>query len=134
MVVHGLIPYSGDPQNLFYDPQLQYLKMVEYGYMTYYQLTMNYSEDLKDTYYNDLFSSSYRNWLDQSVKQYKEMSEKLQPIWSQAMKEHRKLQKDVYEVVYEDGTRLIVNYSPREVKIDHLLVPDKNFIVVPKGG
>ena len=59
MVVHGLIPYSGDPQNLFYDPQLQYLKMVEYGYMPYYQFTMNYSDDLKDTYYSDLFSSSY---------------------------------------------------------------------------
>lgn len=134
MAVHGLIPYSGDPQNLFYDPQLQYLKMVEYGYMPYYQLTMNYSEDLKDTYYSDLFSSSYHNWVDQSVQHYKEMNEKLQPVWSQAMKEHRKLQKDVYEVVYEDGTRLIVNYSPREVKVEDHLVPDKNFIVVPKGG
>ncbi|WP_308635824.1 DUF5696 domain-containing protein [Paenibacillus silvisoli] len=134
MVVHGLIPYSGDAQNLFYDPRLQFLKMVEYGYMPYYQFTMNHSEDLKDTYYSDLFSSAYHNWVDQSVEQYKEMSGKLQPVWSQTMKEHRKLEQDVYEVVYEDGTRVIVNYSPREVKLDELIVPDKDFIVVPKGG
>lgn len=134
MVVHGLIPYSGDAQNLFYDPQMQYLKMVEYGYMPYYQFTMNHSEDLKDTYYSDLFSSSYRSWVDQSIAQYKEMNQKLQPVWSQTMIEHRKLQKDVYEVVYEDGTRVIVNYSPREVQIGNLVVPDKNFIVVQKGG
>ncbi|RAP75234.1 DUF5696 domain-containing protein [Paenibacillus montanisoli] len=134
MVVHGLIPYSGDAQNLFYDPRLQFLKMVEYGFMPYYQFTMNHSEDLKDTYYSDLFSSSYHNWVDQAVEQYKEMSGKLQPVWSQTMKEHRKLEKDVYEVVYEDDTRVIVNYSPREVKIDDLIIPDKDFIVVRKEG
>ncbi|WP_219834091.1 DUF5696 domain-containing protein [Paenibacillus sp. R14(2021)] len=135
MVVHGLIPYSGDPQNLFYDPQLQYLKMVEYGYMPYYQFTANHAEDLKDTYYNDLFSSSYTNWSAQSVRQYKEMNEKLQSVWSQTIREHRKLQKDVYEVTYEDGTRVIVNYTPREVRTDDgHVVPDNNFIVVPKGG
>ncbi|SDX06910.1 DUF5696 domain-containing protein [Paenibacillus sp. CF384] len=134
MVVHGLIPYSGDAQNLFYDPRLQFLKMVEYGYMPYYQFTKKHSEDLKDTYYSDLFSSAYHNWVDQAVDQYKEMSEKLQPVWSQTMVGHRKLEKDVYEVVYEDGSRLIVNYLPREVKIDGHLVPDKDFIVVPKGG
>ncbi|MBW7452740.1 DUF5696 domain-containing protein [Paenibacillus sepulcri] len=134
MVVHGLIPYSGYPQNLFYDPQLQFLKMVEYGYMPYYQLTKNFSEDLKDTYYSDLFSSSYNNWVDQSVQQYKEMNEKLQPTWSQSIQVHRKLQKDVYEVVYGDGTRVIVNYLPREIEIDGLRIPDKNYIVVPKGG
>ncbi|WP_090572683.1 DUF5696 domain-containing protein [Paenibacillus sp. OV219] len=134
MVVHGLIPYSGDAQNLFYDPQMQYLKMVEYGYMPYYQFTKNYAEDLKDTYYSDLFSSDYGNWVNQSITQYKEMSEKLQPVWSQAMTEHRKLQEDVYETEYEDGTRVIVNYSPRSVQIGDSVVPDKNFIVVKKGG
>ncbi|GIO61909.1 DUF5696 domain-containing protein [Paenibacillus cineris] len=134
MVLHGIIPYSGDPQNLFYDPQLQYLKMVEYGYMPYYQLTMNHSEDLKDTIYSDLFSSAYNNWVDQAVQYYKEMNDKLRPVWSQTMKEHLKLQDDVYEVVYEDGTRVIVNYTPGEVTVDHHVVPGKNFIVVPKGG
>ncbi|MBM7568502.1 DUF5696 domain-containing protein [Paenibacillus sacheonensis] len=134
MVVHGLIPYSGDAQNLFYDPQLQYLKMVEYGYMPYYQFTMNYADELKDTYYNDLFSSDYKSWSAQAIRQYKEMNEKLAPLWSQAMTSHRKLRKDLYEAAYEDGTRVFVNYSSGELQADSHTVPGKNFIVVPKEG
>ncbi|SFJ42684.1 hypothetical protein SAMN02799624_04444 [Paenibacillus sp. UNC496MF] len=135
MVVHGLIPYSGDPQNLFYDPQLQYLKMVEYGYMPYYQFTMNNADDLKDTYYSDLFSSDYKSWAPQAIERYKEMNEKLRTVWSQAMTSHRKLAKDLYEVGYEDGTRVIVNYASAEARTeDGNVVPGKNFIVVPKGG
>ncbi len=134
MVVHGLIPYSGYPQNLFYDPQMQYLKMVEYGYMPYYQLTYQHSEELKDTYYSDLFSSSYTNWVDKAVAQYKEMNEKMGALWPQTIRLHRKLQNDVYEVTYEDGTRVIVNYLPRDIEIGGNVVPGKNYIVVPKEG
>jgi hypothetical protein len=132
MVVHGLIPYSGNPQNLFYDPEMQYLKMVEYGYMPYYQLTKQYSKDLKYTDYNLLFTSSYDNWVDVSVKQYKEMNEKLGRLWSQTIRQHRKLQPEVFEVTYEDGTRVIVNYLPQTLHIDGESIPGKNYVVLPK--
>ncbi|WP_274362125.1 DUF5696 domain-containing protein [Paenibacillus thermotolerans] len=134
MVLHGYVPYSGNPQNLFYDPDLQYLKMVEYGYMPYYQLTADHSEELKDTYYSDLFSSDYDNWVDRSVEQYKEMNERLRPLWPQTIVGHRKVQSDVYETTYEDGTRVIVNYLPRGIIVDGHTIPEKDFIVVPKGG
>lgn len=135
MVVHGLIPYSGDPQNLFYDPQQQYLKLVEYGYMPYYQFTMNHADELKDTYYNDLFSSDYASWVGQAVTQYKEMNEKLRTVWSQAMITHRKLAADLYETGYEDGTHVVVNYAAKDVRLDDgHIVPARDFIVVPKGG
>lgn len=132
MVIHGLIPYSGSPQNLFYDPEIQFLKMVEYGYMPYYQLTYQYSNDLKDTDYNLLFTSSYNNWVDTSIKQYKEMNRKMSRLWSQTIQQHRELQRDVFEVTYEDGTRVIVNYLPQAVEIDGARVPGKNYAVLPK--
>ncbi|NMA94993.1 MAG: hypothetical protein GX974_03045, partial [Clostridiales bacterium] len=38
MVVHGRIPYSSEPGNLFYDDIKQKLKWIEYGCMPYFEL------------------------------------------------------------------------------------------------
>ncbi|SEC79633.1 DUF5696 domain-containing protein [Paenibacillus sp. GP183] len=134
MVVHGLIPYSGRPQNLFHDPQVQFLKMVEYGYMPFYQLTYQHSEELKDTFFADLFSSRYSSWSDAIVSKYKEMNDKLRGTWSQTMVDHRRLKDNVIQTTYEDGTRIIVNYDNDAFQIDGHTVPGQNYFVLPKEG
>ncbi|MCY9693853.1 DUF5696 domain-containing protein [Paenibacillus alginolyticus] len=134
MVIHGVIPYSGIPQNLFHDPQMQFLKMVEYGYMPFYQLTYQHSDELKDTFFADLFSSRYSSWSNTVVKTYKEMSDKLRISWSQPMVDHRKLKDRVFQTTYEDGTRVIVNYGTDATQINGHSVPGENYAVLPKEG
>ena len=116
MVVHGLIPYSGDPQNLFYDPQLQYPQNG--GVRLYAVLPIH--DELRRRSEGHLLQRSLQlrlqDWSAQSFSQYKEMNEKLQTVWSQPMKTHRKLQKDLYEVGYADGTRVFVNYSAGAIR------------------
>jgi hypothetical protein len=134
IVLHGIIPYSGHPQNLFYDPEMQFLKMIEYGYMPFYQLTYNYSDDLGETDYSELFSSAYTSWVDISVSQYLEMNDKLRHIWPQTIRKHRQVMSDVFEVVYEQGDRILINYRPADVTVDGLTVPERSYIVVPGEG
>lgn len=134
MVVHGLIPYSGTAHNLFHDPQTQWLKTVEYGYMPFYQLTYEHSDELKDTFFADLFSSRYSSWSDAIVNRYKEMNDKLRSVWSQPMADHRKLKDRVFQTTYEDGTRVIVNYGTDSVEVDGHSVAGQNYAVLPKEG
>lgn len=134
MVVHGVIPYSGRPQNLFHDPQAEFLKMVEYGFMPFYQLTCQHSDELKDTFFADLFSSRYSSWSDAIVSKYKEMNDKLRSVWSQPMADHRKLKDGVFQTTYEDGTRVIVNYGSDAYPIDGRSVSGQNYAVLPKEG
>ncbi|MHB8961864.1 MAG: DUF5696 domain-containing protein, partial [Saccharofermentanales bacterium] len=52
MVVHGSVYYTGTQINLFYDSVAQKLKMIEYGFIPYYELTYVSSKELSDTQYN----------------------------------------------------------------------------------
>jgi hypothetical protein len=108
--------------------------MVEYGYMPFYQLTYQHSDELKDTFFADLFSSRYSSWSDAIVSNYKEMNDKLRGTWSQTMVDHRRLKDNVVQTTYEDGTRIIVNYGSDAFQIDGHTVPGQNYFVLPKEG
>ncbi|KIL39935.1 hypothetical protein SD70_17105 [Gordoniibacillus kamchatkensis] len=134
MVVHGYIPYSGTAANLFHDPQMQWLKAVEYGYMPFYQLTYQHSDELKDTFFADLFSSRYSSWSADIVGKVKAMNENLRGVWSQPMTGHRKLKEGVFQTTYEDGTRVVVNYGTDVFVANGYSVPAQNYAVLPKEG
>lgn len=135
MVVHGLIPYtSPQPANLFYDFERQKLKWVEYGYMPYFELTYQKPNVLKNTRYNNLFSSYYEDWVDTAVEMYKEFNERLGEVWSKKMVEHQKLGEDVYVVTYEDGTKVYVNYGSVAVQIGANTIKPMDYLVVSKEG
>lgn len=134
MVVHGSIPYSGEPVNLFYDPKVQKLKMIEYGYIPFYELTYETPEALKYTDYNELFTSYYEDWIDDAVEFYKELNEKLGDTWNQHIIKHEKVIDDVYKVSYQNGVTVYVNYRKEAIKIDGYQIDGVDYIVVDGGG
>ncbi|HOJ10299.1 MAG TPA: DUF5696 domain-containing protein [Clostridiales bacterium] len=134
MVVHGYIPYSSDPGNLFYDYKTQKLKWIEYGCMPYFKLTYSKSDVLKYTDYNVLFSSYYKDWLATAADTYKEFNEHLGDTWSREMIKHEQLQGNVYKVTYKDGTKIYVNYNQRNILVEGYEVKAVDYLVVDKGG
>lgn len=137
MVVHGLIPYSCSMEeagNLTSDLTKQKLKWVEYGYMPYFQLTYQSSEKLKYTYYNNLFTSQYDDWIDKATDIYKEFNDRLSGLWSQFMVNHEKVSEDVYKVTYENGTKVYVNYNDSPITVEGNTIKANDYLVVDKGG
>ncbi|HHY83483.1 MAG TPA: hypothetical protein GX505_12535 [Clostridiales bacterium] len=134
MVVHGMIPYSSEPGNLFYDMEIQKLSWVEYGCMPYFELTYENSNLLKYTEYNALFSSQYTDWLETAVSLYKEFNERLGKVWPQNMISHERLSDGVYRVGYENGIKVYINYNDRYSKADGYEIPPRDYLVVEEGG
>ncbi|SHE81534.1 hypothetical protein SAMN02746089_00831 [Caldanaerobius fijiensis DSM 17918] len=133
MVVHGSIPYSGTPINMFYDPKAQLLKLVEYGYMPYYQLTYRSSNEMMYTDYNELFSSQYTDWVAHAEKYYKKMNEDLKPLWSEYMVDHKKVNDYLYVTTYSNGAKVYVNYSENDVEVDGRTIKGYDYLVVGGG-
>ncbi len=134
MVVHGMIPYSSDPGNLFYDDVEQKLKWIEYGCIPYFELTYKNASELRNTHYNKLFTSSYKNWIDNASEIYFEFNQNLKDIWNEHMVEHSKLSENLYKVEYSNGTLIYINYGEKDIQYDGQIIGARNYIIVEKGA
>lgn len=132
MVVHGLIPYSGDKGNLSHDLNQQKLKWIEYGYMPSFELTYESSEKLNYTDYNNLFTSQYSDWMDTAVGVYNEFNKNIKHVWSEYMVSHQKIKQDVYKVTYSDGTVIYINYTNNDQKVDGLNIKALDYLVIKR--
>lgn len=135
IAVHGVVPYYGWPSNLRSEPVRGYLKNIEYGALPVFELTMRSSSLLKDaTRYNILFSSEFELWKDTFIDEYRTQSERMGYLQDIAIVDHRELAEDVFETVYEDGSRVIVNYSDRHAWTDgEIVVEPLQFIHIGGG-
>ena len=130
MVVHGLIPYSYTPVNSFYDKTIQKLRLIEYGYMPYYQITCKDPVYLKNTSYDRLFSSEFTIWKEDIIDMYSEFNKKLGSTSMQYMIKHEKVANDLYKITYSGGTAVYVNYSDSDRYIGSLKIGRLDYVVV----
>ncbi|MGQ9631991.1 MAG: DUF5696 domain-containing protein [bacterium] len=130
--LHGLVEYAGRTANLRMGSRSIFLRDVEYGALPTFELTYSRTEKLRDTRYRDLFSSYYKDWLEDAVREYKEVNLKMGYLRNQFIVDHRKLAPNVYQTTYEDGSKVIVNYGGDEFKGDGFTVGGLNYILI--GG
>jgi hypothetical protein len=134
MVVHGYIPYSSEPCNLFHDYQRQKLKCIEYGCIPYFKLTYQEPVNLRKTEYNHLFTSYYLHWIDVAVDMYKEFEERLGNLWNEIIVKHEKISDNLYKVTYKDNSIIYVNYNEETVFIDNRSIEGMNYLIVDGEG
>ncbi len=128
MILHGYVNYTDEPINLFYDQNVQKLKLVEYGCLPYYKITKEATENLKLSEYNLLFSSEYSQWKDDIINFYAKCSEKLNDVWNVPMVYHES-DDNIATVRYENGKTLYVNYNDHAVEINGVSVGAYDFEV-----
>ena len=129
MAVHGLVDYTGKAGNLSSDIQKETLKWIEYGYLPYFELTYDGSEDLMYTEYNTLFSSKYTDWLDEASSIYKDFNERFKDIRTMYMTDHEEVAENVSRVVYSDENKemeIYVNYNDEAVTVNGVEIPAKS--------
>lgn len=128
MVVHGMLSYSVSSINLSSDWNNSVLKAVETGSGLKYTLMRRNTDILKDTYLNSLYSCNLDTWFDRTVDDYNRLSEMYSKTSGQLMVSHDKISDGVYETVYENGVRTIVNYNDETASTPYGDVGAKDFI------
>ena len=130
LAVHGLVRYTGDESNLRSDRD-EFLRAIEYGALPTFELTSSPSVLLTRTQYNRLYSSRFADWEPQIVDEYELFIRQLGYTVNLLMDDHRQLAVGVYETVYEDGTRVIVNYNTRRFTDGDNAVEGQNYLIIP---
>lgn len=134
IAVHGLVTYSGMEGNLHANPQIDFLREIEYGALPSYLLTEANPNGLERTSFYWLYSSQFSVWESTIASRYKAFDETMNGVWGSFIDNHRKLARDVYETTYEGGRRIWVNYSEQPYSLDGKTVQPLSYAVVDKGG
>lgn len=129
MVLHGYIDYAGQPWNMAEAQNIEWqaLKALETGSSVYFQWFHSDPSVIKGTDYDYLYSAHYLDWLELANEQYQSINAVLKQVQGQTISSHKKLQADVYETTYENGLRIVVNYSDDAVQINGAAIPPNSY-------
>ncbi len=130
MVLHGWINYTTTAGNRYYDFDKQVLRWAETGAMPYFELTWESSEKLRETNYNQLFSSEYSHWSNIVLQTYQKFNTDFAELQDQTIESHEYLQEQVARVVYSNGTRVYVNYTDQICTVDGIQLNAEEYLVV----
>ena len=134
MIVYNSIPYTAEPGNISHDLQQMKLKWIEYGCVPYFELTQNSPSLLKDTGYTKLFTSENSRWEKPIESICAEWNAKLAPIRNTYMVRHERLENGVVEVAYQNGYRVLINYSNEEQLVEGRTISPESYIVLGGSG
>ncbi|MFD0713259.1 DUF5696 domain-containing protein [Paenibacillus sp. GCM10027626] len=131
MVLHGYIDYAGKPFNLTDDQNLRknVLQAIERGSSVYYSLIFEDPSVLQNTSHNDLNSHYYVHWLEEAATTYAEVNSVMKAVRGQQMIRHRKRAESVYQMDYENGKSVIVNYGGSDAVIDGITIKAGDYVV-----
>ena len=132
-VLHGWVSYSSPAISESGDIEEAFLKTIETGSNLLFRLTAQETSQLRESEYNFLYATDYSIWLDTAAEMYKEVNGILGGLQEVEIQSHRKVQKEVFETVYADGTSILVNYSDFDVDVDGRTVKSMSYDV-KKGG
>jgi hypothetical protein len=117
IALHGYVSYSFGDGNLRNDVEAEFLKAIEYGAVPSFFLTHDDSRKLKYTSAGFLFSSQYEKWTERIKKEYQAF-DSLSALFAQRIVNHEKLSENRFATVYEDGTRVIVDYGSKTFTVE----------------
>jgi hypothetical protein len=131
IVVHGFIDYTGGPFNLnsAYNHEEEVLKMLEYGVAPHYSWTYEETSKLKNTSMEYMFSTHYTDWMDDAVKIYGENVQIQSKLRTQKMTEHIRHKEGVYEMKYQNGASVYVNYTNTPFNTSGITVKARSYAV-----
>lgn len=132
MLVHGYVKYSSVAGNLSENLQHQKLKWIETGSIPHFCITEESPNKLKDTGYNQLFSSEFGLWKEKLTDVYKEFNEKLSGIYNSVIIEHTTIKENLVKVAFENGNVVYINYANNKQVVDDLVIPAMDYVVI--GG
>jgi hypothetical protein len=111
MVLKGYVPYTGRAINQSNNSEKAILEAIESGAGLNYLLMFEDQLTLVGTQQMNLFSINYKLCAGEMMDTYNKLNSKLGYLSNVAIKEHKHLSDNVNCVVYEDGSKVYVNYG-----------------------
>ena len=119
LVLNGLVEYTTLTVNTSKkDLDYYLLQAVELGSYPKFVISYKKEDMLKDSEYTNLFNLHFETLKPRIEELYSEYKEAFDKIGTTEIKEHKLLQKDVFETTYANGVKVITNYSLKPVKLD----------------
>ena len=129
IVMHGSSTMYGAAMNLKSNTTDYRLRLIEYGMYLNYQLTAQPSQVLKNTEINTNYTSCYSDWEERILADYHEVNAALKSVQTAYITNHRQVADEVYCTVYDNKTKIYVNYSNADVLTADGTVPAGGFLV-----
>lgn len=133
MVLHGYRDYAGSPVNLSSDVNTMLLKSIETGAGLSFEWICEDNSLLKNTEFDSLYSVRFEDWKAVAADAWQRVNGATGNLRDLRITGHEKLAEGVYCTVYEDGTRVVVNYNKQETQYEGKTVGAQDFLVVKEG-
>lgn len=131
LAIHGFVNYTGRPLNVCGNEQQELLESAEYGAGLSFSLMRETTFALQKTLYTEYYASDFNAVHDNMMETYNRYNSELGHVYNQLMIDHKKLAENLSCTVYEDGTKVYVNYSYTDVVTsDGVAVPARDYKVV----
>ena len=135
IALHGLVSYSFDYGNMSGNVTESLLKGIEYGATPSFLVTYEESHRLLEAkaMYR-FYSTYYKDWETEIASQYQLFNEALADVQNQFIVNHHQVSKGVFETVYENGKRIVVNYNESPYTYEDHLIEAEGFIILEGGN
>jgi len=141
IVYHGMIDYYCTPLNRNDHPDKAFLEAIEFGCLFSFEITKENTEELKYTFYNDLFKSEYSLLKDDIVNAYTVANDVLTKVRTASITNHYCVDVgqsesnvhggNVYCTEYDNGYKVYVNYGSADYTVsDGVTVGAMNYLLV----
>ncbi len=123
LILHGAIDMMADSLNHASDQEEAALRLAEWGLSPHFMIT---KEDPALMLYTDnwwLVSSQYDTWRPVILQTYETVNGALKGLNDVPMYDHRALAPGVVQITYENGARVVVNYTEKPYTVDAVTVP-----------
>lgn len=134
IVVHGYVSYSAPSANLSSQPVKHLLRCLETGSNLQFSWIARDSSLVKDTWFDYIYGADFSAWKEDAVAMYKELNSVLSKVANARITRHSKLLPGVFETVYENGVRILVNYNSQDAYIDGIRIAAEGYAVEDREG
>ena len=132
LVLAGVKEYSTESINLNSNTDTAFLKALESGSSLKFTFVYDNITSIKNTEYDYLYGADFNNRKEQAADYQKRIEEAYAALGSRVLKASRVLQNGVHLSEFDNGSRLIVNFTDADVKTEYGEVRAGGYITVKK--
>lgn len=129
LVLDGLVNKTISAVNQNGDGRFMLLKALETGSNLYFRFTCQDPETLTYTVKDNLYYSTFSGWKDEVISLYGEYAQVMEQVGKAGITGHRQATEKIYETVYDNGVRILVNYGDSAVTIGAVEIPAMGYAV-----
>lgn len=130
IALHGYVNYTGNMINVSGNSDEALLNAAEYGAGLSFSVMKESPFTLQKTLYTEYYASDYDAWGDRIIEIYNRYNSELGHTFNQTISSHDNLSDNVSLTVYEDGTKVYVNYGYNDYSDGSVVVPSRDYLVV----